>query len=147
MTSVPTAMFEGGSRRATPIRDLGLTIAGTALEPILEAFEREIVAAGITKIRPRFYLSTEWGVPYESIAIAIPSVETALPPNARLVARLIASATLPASTTSTEVSAATAVLRYVDFNTATLTAVVPISIPIQVGMLFRALVLVYSICQ
>jgi hypothetical protein len=72
MTSMPTAMFEGGSRRATPIRDLGLTIAGTALEPILEAFEREIVAAGITKIRPRFYLSTEWGVPYESIAIAIP---------------------------------------------------------------------------
>ncbi len=67
-----TAMFEGGSRRATPIRDLGLTIQGTALEPILETFEREITAAGITRIRPRFYLSTEWGVPYESIAIAIP---------------------------------------------------------------------------
>ncbi len=67
-----TAMFEGGQRRATPIRDLGLTIQGTALEPVLEAFEREIIAAGITRIKPRFYLSTEWGVPYESIAIAIP---------------------------------------------------------------------------
>ena len=68
------AMFEGGGTRrgATPIRDLGLTIQGTALEPILEAFEREIIAAGITRIKPRFYLSTEWGVPYESIAIAIP---------------------------------------------------------------------------
>ncbi len=66
------ATFEGGSRRATPIRDLGLTITGTALEPVLEAFEGELMAAGITKIKPRFYLSTEWGVPYESIAIAIP---------------------------------------------------------------------------
>ena len=66
------ASFEGGSRRATPIRDLGLTIQGTALEPVLEAFERELVTMGITKIKPRFYLSTEWGVPYESTAIAIP---------------------------------------------------------------------------
>jgi len=39
---------------------------------VLETFERELNAAGITKIKPRFYLSTEWGVPYESIAIAIP---------------------------------------------------------------------------
>lgn len=66
------AMFEGNTRRATPIRDLGLTISGTALEPVLETFERELTAAGITRIKPRFYLSTEWGVPYESIAIAIP---------------------------------------------------------------------------
>jgi hypothetical protein len=66
------ASFEPAHRRATPIRDLGLTINGTALEPVLEAFEKEVAAAGITKIRPRFYLSTEWGVPYESTAIAIP---------------------------------------------------------------------------
>jgi hypothetical protein len=66
------ASFEPAQRRATPIRDLGLTITGTALEPVLEGFEKEIAAAGITKIRPRFYLSTEWGVPYESTAIAIP---------------------------------------------------------------------------
>ena len=57
---------------ATPIRDLGLTIGGTRLEPILADFERELEAKGIRRLRPRFYLSTEWGVPEGSIAIAIP---------------------------------------------------------------------------
>ncbi len=56
----------------TPIRDLGLTIAGTRLEPILAQFERELARAGIRAVRPRFYLSTEWGVPEDSVAIAIP---------------------------------------------------------------------------
>ena len=27
---------------------------------------------GLTRVRPRFYLSTEWGVPFETVAIAIP---------------------------------------------------------------------------
>jgi hypothetical protein len=57
---------------STPIRDLGLTIEGTRLEPILAEFEAELTEAGITRIRPRWYLSTEWGVPFETIAIAIP---------------------------------------------------------------------------
>ncbi len=64
--------FKETSQRAIPIRDLGLTISGTPLEGIVEAFEHEIEAKGIHKLHPRFYLSTEWGVPYESIAIAIP---------------------------------------------------------------------------
>ncbi len=55
-----------------PIRDLGLTIRGTDLEPVIEEFEREILAAGIRRVRPRFYLSTEWGVPFGTVAIAIP---------------------------------------------------------------------------
>lgn len=59
-------------KRKIPIRDLGLTIAGTNLEPILTEFERELVQVGIQKIKPRFYLSTEWGVPYDTLAIAIP---------------------------------------------------------------------------
>jgi hypothetical protein len=59
-------------KRKIPIRDLGLTIAGTPLESILAEFERELSQVGIDKIRPRFYLSTEWGVPYDTIAIAIP---------------------------------------------------------------------------
>jgi hypothetical protein len=57
---------------STPIRDLGLTIAGTRLEAVLAQFDRELVQAGITKVRPRYYLSTEWGVPEATIAIAIP---------------------------------------------------------------------------
>jgi hypothetical protein len=55
----------------TPIRDLGLTIEGTRLEPIIADFLRELDGRGI-RLRPRFYLSSEWGVPFETISIAIP---------------------------------------------------------------------------
>ena len=54
------------------IRDLGLTIEGSALEPILAGFADELKRAGIRRVRPRFYLSTEWGVPDGTVAIAIP---------------------------------------------------------------------------
>jgi hypothetical protein len=57
---------------STPIRTLGLTIEGTPLAHVIEEFERELDAAGIRRLKPRFYLSTEWGVPFETIAIAIP---------------------------------------------------------------------------
>jgi len=40
------------------MRRLGLTLAGTPLEAILREFEAELDAAGITRVRPRFYLST-----------------------------------------------------------------------------------------
>lgn len=56
----------------TPIRDLNLTIAGSPLEPILASFLDELDAAGVRRVRPRFYLSTEWGVPDGTVAIAIP---------------------------------------------------------------------------
>ena len=66
------ARFHESNLWSTPIRDLGLTIAGTRLEPILAEFEGELRQAGITRVRPRFYLSTEWGVPFETVAMAIP---------------------------------------------------------------------------
>jgi hypothetical protein len=66
------ARFHESNLWSTPIRDLGLTIAGTRLEPILAEFEAELRATGLTRIRPRFYLSTEWGVPFETVAMAIP---------------------------------------------------------------------------
>ena len=66
------ARFHESNLWATPIRDLDLTIAGTPLEPILAEFQAELRAAGLTRVRPRFYLSTEWGVPFETVAIAIP---------------------------------------------------------------------------
>jgi hypothetical protein len=56
----------------TPLRDLGLTIAGTPLEPVVRAFTDELRARGLTRVRPHFYLSTEWGVPFGSVSIAIP---------------------------------------------------------------------------
>ena len=55
-----------------PIRELGLRIEGTRLEPIIEAFRQELRAAGLVRVTPRFYLSTEWGVPFGTVAIAIP---------------------------------------------------------------------------
>ncbi|MGH7517533.1 MAG: putative zinc-binding metallopeptidase [Gemmatimonadales bacterium] len=71
MTTPPTA-FRESNLWSTPIRDLGLTIAGTRLEPIVAEFEDELRRVGLTRLRPRFYLSTEWGVPFETVAIAIP---------------------------------------------------------------------------
>ncbi len=58
-----------GSRR---LRDLGLTIAGTMLESVIATFSQETMSRGFTKLRPHFYLSTEWGVPFDTISIAIP---------------------------------------------------------------------------
>jgi hypothetical protein len=68
-TSIP---FREAAWFRTPIRELALQIAGTRLEPLIRQFERELKAAGITALAPRFHLSTEWGVPFGSITIGIP---------------------------------------------------------------------------
>jgi hypothetical protein len=72
VTADPPAFEEATTLARRPIRDLGLTIAGTRLEPILAAFEKELAARGLTRVKPRFYLSTEWGVPDGTVAIAVP---------------------------------------------------------------------------
>jgi hypothetical protein len=64
--------FRESNWSSLPIRDLGLTVAGTPLAALLEEFRQELLAAGITRLKSRFYLSTEWGVPFGSVAIAIP---------------------------------------------------------------------------
>ncbi|HEY7424610.1 MAG TPA: putative zinc-binding metallopeptidase [Gemmataceae bacterium] len=56
----------------TPLRDLGLTILGTPLDKVLQDFQRELQQRGLTRVEPKFYLSTEWGVPFGTISIAIP---------------------------------------------------------------------------
>jgi Putative zinc-binding metallo-peptidase len=53
-------------------RDLGLAIAGSRLEPGVAAFQRELERAGVVRLKPHFYLSTEWGVPFGTVSIAIP---------------------------------------------------------------------------
>jgi hypothetical protein len=57
---------------AVPIRALGLTIAGSELEPVLTEFARELERVGLRRLRPVFYLSTDWGVPDGTVAIGIP---------------------------------------------------------------------------
>jgi hypothetical protein len=64
--------FHEAHLQRLPIRDLGLDIAGTRLEPIVEQFRAELRVRDLTRLTPRFYLSTEWGVPFGTIAIAIP---------------------------------------------------------------------------
>src|SRR6188474_1166123 len=67
----PKEAFRESNWSSVPIRDLGLAIAGTPLEPVLKEFEAELENAGL-RVKPRFYLSTEWGVVTGTIAIAIP---------------------------------------------------------------------------
>jgi hypothetical protein len=57
---------------STPIRGLELKIEGTALEPVIEEFRRELEAAGIRKLKPHFYLTTQWIVHDDTTAIGIP---------------------------------------------------------------------------
>ncbi|HEV8579229.1 MAG TPA: hypothetical protein VGX68_09105 [Thermoanaerobaculia bacterium] len=67
-----TLDFEEAHLGDRPIRDLGLAIKGTDLEAVIAELEGELSGAGIRRVRPRFYLSTEWGVPFGTVAIAIP---------------------------------------------------------------------------
>src|SRR5438309_6124061 len=64
--------FQEAKLGSTRLRDLGLTLAGSPLEPILKEFEAELLRVGIRRLQPRCYLSTEWGVPFGTVAIAIP---------------------------------------------------------------------------
>jgi hypothetical protein len=64
-------VFRESNLFGAPIRDLGLKIAGTRLEPVIDEFRAELSARGI-KVVPRFHLSTEWGVPFGTVVIGIP---------------------------------------------------------------------------
>lgn len=71
--SVPSAdsSFERAKLRRTKLSDLGLTIEGTPLEPVVAEFLGEVRARGI-RVTPHCYLTTEWGVPFPSVSIGIP---------------------------------------------------------------------------
>lgn len=71
MSTVETTFVEA-PHGSVPIRELGLTIAGTWLEEVLRDFDAELAKRGLTRVRPRYYLSTEWGVPFDTVALAIP---------------------------------------------------------------------------
>ena len=65
--TTPPGPFRESSLWSTPIRDLGLTIEGTRLEPSLQEFKQELRRVGLTRLEPRFYLSTEWGVGFQTV--------------------------------------------------------------------------------
>jgi hypothetical protein len=64
--------FRESNLFGAPIRDLGLMIDGTRLAPVIDEFRAELAQRGLTKIQPRFHLSTEWGVPFGTVVIGIP---------------------------------------------------------------------------
>jgi hypothetical protein len=68
----PETKVQEANLRSRPLRDLGLTIEGTPLAGVIEQFCKELKGRGITRVQPHFYLSTEWGVPFDTISIAIP---------------------------------------------------------------------------
>lgn len=70
--SESTRSFRESNLFGAPIRDLELAIEDTRLAPVIEEFRAELAALGITKVVPRFYLSTEWGVVFGTVAIGIP---------------------------------------------------------------------------
>src|SRR6185436_4200167 len=73
--SLPPMSSSQGFRESNlfgaPIRDLGLKIAGTRLEPVIDEFRAELAQRAL-RVVPRFHLSTEWGVPFGTIVIGIP---------------------------------------------------------------------------
>ena len=66
----PPPISEG--HYGTVLRDLGLRIEGTPLEPVLAEFDRELERVGLSNLRPHYYLAAEWGVPFPSTSLAIP---------------------------------------------------------------------------
>ncbi|HTK73852.1 MAG TPA: hypothetical protein VL371_01270 [Gemmataceae bacterium] len=68
----PQPPMPEGHGPSTRLRDLGLRIDDTQLQPIIDEFRRELDRTGICRVKPHFYLSTEWGVPFDTVAIAIP---------------------------------------------------------------------------
>jgi hypothetical protein len=70
--STPGRSFRESNLFAAPIRDLRLAIEDTPLAPIIEEFRGELRSKGITRVSPKFHLSTEWGVPFGTVVIGIP---------------------------------------------------------------------------
>ena len=64
--------FRESNLYAAPIKELQLAIDDTPLAPLIAEFRAELVAKGITRLVPRFHLSTEWGVPFGTVVIGIP---------------------------------------------------------------------------
>ena len=64
--------FRESNLFAAPIRELHLAIDDTKLAPVLADFLTELRTRNITRLVPKFHLSTEWGVPFGTIVIGIP---------------------------------------------------------------------------
>jgi hypothetical protein len=57
---------------AKPIREFGLKLEGSPVEPFVQQLYRELENKGLHKFRPPCYLSDEWGCPSGEPVIGIP---------------------------------------------------------------------------
>jgi hypothetical protein len=64
--------FHESNLFGSPIKDLKLSIDGTRLATVIDEFQKELKAKGIVRLKSKFHLSTEWGVPFGSVVIGIP---------------------------------------------------------------------------
>jgi hypothetical protein len=68
--------LKSGTRREAllrvPVRDLGLTIEGSPVARLIRQLLRELRGRGLTRFRPDFYLTDEWGCPSRQPIIGIP---------------------------------------------------------------------------
>ena len=55
-----------------PIRELGLKLEGSPMEPLIQKLYSELDRKGLKKFRPGFYLTDEWGCPSGEPVIGIP---------------------------------------------------------------------------
>ncbi len=72
MVPPETLVRDASSIGATPLRDLGLSIAAAPLGNLIQTVRDELTGHGLTRLVPHFYLSTDWGVPFDTISVAIP---------------------------------------------------------------------------
>jgi len=57
---------------ARPIRELGLKLEGSPVEPFVQQLYRELENKGLHKFRPLCYLTDEWGCPSGEPVVGIP---------------------------------------------------------------------------
>jgi len=55
-----------------PVRELGLKLEGSPLEPLVQRLYRELDRKGLKKFRPLCYLTDEWGCPSGEPVIGVP---------------------------------------------------------------------------
>src|SRR5947209_4564710 len=72
MPATPAPVHDTVGLGRTPLRDLGLSIAGSPLADLIGVVQAELRHRGLTRVTPHYYLSTEWGVPFGTISVAIP---------------------------------------------------------------------------
>jgi putative zinc-binding metallo-peptidase len=57
---------------AKPIKELGLKVEGSPIERLVQQLYRELDRKGLSRFRPRVYLSDEWGCPSGEPVIGVP---------------------------------------------------------------------------